>query len=120
MLSRAADEDSLYEIPLSIYLVWMIGCPLSMLGGLFIMVVFLCQRKLRKHPGMHFVFWQALCDFLFSANLVAEAIFHNNINLRIYFVCQLQGFLGQFFTLVHIHTSHIIKRWRSSSNYLVF
>ena len=75
------------------------------------MVVFLCQRKLRKHPGMHFVFWQALCDFLFSANLVAEAIFHNNINLRIYFVCQLQGFLGQFFTLVqHIHTSHIIKR----------
>jgi len=94
------DEDGDFGVPESTYVVWMIMCPLSMLGGLFIMIFFIAKEKLRRHAGMHFVFWQALCDFIFSANIVVDAILHDNFDDKDRSICVAQGFFSQFFSTV--------------------
>ena len=99
-LSSSTDDSNYWELPLWTYIIWMVTGPLALLGGLFIILAFLLRSRLREHPGMHFVFWQAVCDFGFTANLVLGAITHNNFHVIDDAWCQVQAFCSQFFAVV--------------------
>lgn len=98
--------------------VYIVCCPFSIAGSLFIIITYGLFNELQK-PGANFVFFQAICDLLFTSKYVITVIFeHYNYNeydpsLPYTWECVALGWLGQF-------AGHATCAWNMMMSVLVF
>eukprot|EP01088_Endostelium_zonatum_P017783 TRINITY_DN540_c9_g1_i1.p1 TRINITY_DN540_c9_g1~~TRINITY_DN540_c9_g1_i1.p1 ORF type:complete len:311 (+),score=23.85 TRINITY_DN540_c9_g1_i1:63-995(+) len=85
-------------------LVFLLVSPFSMVGSFFIIITFGTIPKLKKH-GFHFVFFQAICDFIFTLKFFITATVDRpnwiarDAEIPGTIDCQFLGFINQFFAI---------------------